>query len=98
MNGLALRVGIWQVHFKAFLMWWIREFQEGQFIPCNTAQLSAKCPSKNACYFFGKRKQNRKSFTCVQRLLVIAVVVYKKAKFTCLIGEKLQLKSHSNLL
>ena len=73
MNGLVLRMGIWQVHFIAFLMWWIREFQEGQFLPCNTAQLIAKCPSKNACYFLVKESKNEnlllvlKSF-CLQLL------------------------------
>ena len=58
MNGLVLRMGIWQVHFIAFLMWWIREFQEGQFLPCNTAQLIATWPSKNACYFLVKESKN----------------------------------------
>ena len=60
-----------------FLMWWIRECQEGQFIPCNTAQLIAKCPSKNVL-FFGKRKQKQKSFPCVKKLLVIALWFLKK--------------------
>ena len=50
------------VHFIAFLMWWIRECQEGQFIPCNTAQLIAKCPSKNVCYFLVKESKNKNLF------------------------------------
>ena len=50
------------VHFIAFLMWWIRECQEGHFIPCNTAQLIAKCPSKNACYFLVKESKNKNLF------------------------------------
>ena len=37
--------------------------------------------------FFGKRKQKQKFVTCVKKLLVIAVAVFKKAKCTCLIGE-----------
>ena len=77
-------------------MWWIREFREGGFIPCNTAQLIGKCALKNA-FFFAKKKQKQKYFICVKKLLVTAVVVSKKAKGTCLIGEKLQPKSHSNL-
>ena len=56
MNILALRMGM------IFLMWWIRECQEGQFIPCNTAQLIAKCPSKNVCYFLVKESKNKNLF------------------------------------
>ena len=28
-------------------------------IPCNTALLIAKCPSKNACYFLVKETKNK---------------------------------------
>ena len=59
MNDHVLMMGIWQVHFLAFLMWWIKEFEEEQFIPCNTAQLVSKCPSKNACYFLVKESKNK---------------------------------------
>ena len=85
------------IHFIAFLMWWIRECQEGQFIPCNTA-VNCEMPFQKCLLFFGERKQKQKSFPCVKKLLVIAVVVFKKAKCTCFIGEKLQPKSHRNLL
>ena len=97
-NGLVLRMGIWQVHFIAFLMWWIREFEEGKFIPCNTAQLISKCPSKNACYILVKEHKNKNLLLALKKLLLIAVVVFKKAKCTCLICEKLQPKCQWNLL
>ena len=58
MDGLVLRIGIWQVHFIVFFMWWIRDFQEGEFIPCNTAQLIAKCPP-NAFCFLVKESKNK---------------------------------------
>ena len=48
-----------EVHFIAFLKWWIRELQEGQFIPSNTAQLIAKFPPKNAFYFLVKESKNK---------------------------------------
>ena len=59
MNGHVLMIGKWLVHYIVFLMWWIRELQEGQYIPCNTAQLTAKWPSKNACYFLVKESKNK---------------------------------------
>ena len=80
-----------------FLMWWIRECQEGQFIPCNTAQLIAKGPSKNVCYFLVKESKNKNLFLVLKNL-VIAVVVFKKAKCTCFIGEKLQPKKSLKFL
>ena len=47
------------VHFIAFPMWWIRECQEGQFIPCNTAQLIAKCLPKMPVIFWWKKAKTK---------------------------------------
>ena len=98
MDGLVLRIGIWQVHFIVFFMWWIRDFQEGEFIPCNTAQLIAKCPP-NAFCFLVKESKNKNILLVLKNFwwLLKAIVAFKKATGTCLIGEKLQPKTHSNL-
>ena len=74
-------------------MWWIRDFQEGEFIPCNTAQLIAKCPP-NAFCFLVKESKNKNILLVLKNFwwLLKAIVAFKKATGTCLIGKKIAAK------
>lgn len=84
---------IWQVHFTTFFMWWIKDFQKGEFIACNTAQLITKCTLKSAFCFLIEEIKNKNILFFVKELLVIAVVFNKKSKnYMFEIGKKLQPK------
>ena len=65
-------------------MWWIKDFQEGEFIACNTVQLITKCTLKSAFCFLIEESKNKNILILLKNFWLLQLCLIKKAKSTCL--------------